>query len=263
MKLRALCFDLDGTLADTERLGHRPAYNEAFKAVGLPWRWGPKLYRKLLQQPGGGRDRLRHYMDTYNPEYADGCELDTSDPEALISALHARKSDHFKKLVTKGDVPLRTGVSRLFEEAHAAGLRLAIVSNASRSTVGPILSHSIGKNITDRLDVVLCGDEGIRKKPSPDLYLEALRRLDVSPSEAVAIEDSRLGLRAAIGAGIPTVVTLNQNTQDEDFSGAQLIVDSLGDADEPTGIAKPALLNNQWVTMADLRAAQRRFLGNC
>lgn len=256
--LRAICFDLDGTLADTERLGHRPAYNKAFKAAGLSWRWTPKFYRKLLRQPGGGRDRLRYYLDNYNPKIADSATVVADDPEALIHDLHSRKSEYFDRLVRDGSVPLRPGVARLFREASAAGIRLAIVSNASRATVAPILAHSIGREITDTLSVILCGDEGIAKKPAPDLYREALRRMDVSPAEAVAVEDSSLGLRAAVGAGLATVVTLNANTEDEDFSGADLIVDCLGDDDCPVSQARPALLDGKQVTLDDLRALQRR-----
>lgn len=257
-KLRAICFDLDGTLADTEPLGHRPAYNRAFREAGLGWRWTPKLYRDLLQHPGGGRDRLRHYMQSYEPEWPDALELDTSDPEALIRDLHARKAQHFHKIVEKGEVPLRPGVERLIGEASAAGVKLAVVSNASRGTVASLLAHSLGKTIGRQLDVVLCGDEGYAKKPAPDLYIEAMRQLDVQADEAVAVEDSRLGLRAALDAGMATVVTLNKITRDEDFSGADLVVDSLGEPEAPTTMARPALVNEGWVTLEDLRAAQQR-----
>lgn len=256
--LRAICFDLDGTLADTEPLGHRPAYNRAFREAGLGWRWTPKLYRDLLQHPGGGRDRLRHYMQSYEPEWPEAMELDTSDPEALIRDLHARKAQHFHKIVEKGEVPLRPGVERLIGEASAAGVKLAVVSNASRGTVASLLAHSLGKTIGGQLDVVLCGDEGYAKKPAPDLYLEAMRQLGVQPGEAIAVEDSRLGLRAALEAGMATVVTLNKITRNEDFSGADLVVDSLGEPEAPTTLARPTLLNEGWVTLADLRAAQQR-----
>lgn len=256
--LRAICFDLDGTLADTEPLGHRPAYNRAFREVGLGWRWTPKLYRDLLQHPGGGRDRLRHFMQRYEPEWPEASELDTSDPEALIQDLHARKSQHFHRIVEKGDVPLRPGVERLIGEASAAGVKLAVVSNASRGTVASLLAHSLGDTIGSRLDIVLCGDEGYAKKPAPDLYIEAMRRLGVDAQEAVAVEDSRLGLRAALDAGMATVVTLNKTTRNEDFSGADLVVDSLGEPEAPTTSARPELQNGGWVTLEDLRAVQRR-----
>lgn len=256
--LRAICFDLDGTLADTERLGHRPAYNRAFREAGLSWRWGPKLYRDLLQHPGGGRDRLRHYLSTYQPEWPEDTEVDPENPEPLIQDLHARKAQHFHALVRDGEVPLRAGVARLLNEAGAVGIHLAIVSNASRATVAAVLEHSIGSALEGKLDLVLCGDEGFPKKPEPDLYIEALRRLSVDPLEAVAVEDSHLGLSAALTANMATVVTLNATTRDEDFSGAELIVDSLGEPDAPTTSANPPLKNGAWVTLDDLRAVQAR-----
>lgn len=259
--LRAICFDLDGTLADTEPLGHRPAYNRAFREAGLGWRWTPKLYRALLQHPGGGRDRLRHYMERYDPDWPESPELDTSDPDALIKDLHARKAEHFHNIVAKGDVPLRPGVERLIGEASAARIKLAVVSNASRGTVASLLAHSVGKSIGRKLDVVLCGDEGFAKKPAPDLYAEAMRQLGVQPEETVAVEDSRLGLRAALDARMASIVTLNNITRDEDFSGADLVVDSLGDAGAPTQLARPALSNAAWVTLDDIRAVQRRHAG--
>ena len=256
--LRAICFDLDGTLADTEPLGHRPAYNRAFRDAGLSWQWTPKLYRDLLQHPGGGRERLRHYLDNYQTDWADSAAIETTDPEELIQDLHARKARHFRDLVRNGEIPLRPGVERLIGEASAAGIKLAIVSNASRGTVASVLGHSLGKTIGESLDVVICGDEGFRKKPEPDLYIEALRRMEVEPVEAVAVEDSRLGLSAALTAGLATVVTLNATTRDEDFSGAELIVDSLGEPEAPTSMARPLLQNDAWVTLADLRAVQER-----
>jgi HAD superfamily hydrolase (TIGR01509 family) len=251
MTLRALLFDLDGTLADTERLGHRPAYNRAFKALGLPFRWGPKLYRKLLRRTGG-RERLLHYLERYHPDLGEHREAIEADPRAWAKAVHALKSRYFRRLVRRGRVPLRPGVARLMNEAKAEGLRLAIVTSASRSTLAPILRHSLGAALVRQFDVLVCGRDVAHKKPAPDLYWLALQRLELAPGECVAIEDSGSGLAAARAAGIATVVTTNDNTVHDDFAGAQLVVDTLGEPEAPCRVLQ-GRLEGHCVTVTALR----------
>ncbi|MGQ0587694.1 MAG: HAD-IA family hydrolase [Gammaproteobacteria bacterium] len=251
MTLRALLFDLDGTLADTEVLGHRPAYNRAFKKLGLPFRWGPKLYRKLLRKTGG-KERLGHYLERYQPELGEHRGAVEADPHGWIKAVHALKSHYFRRLVRRGRVPLRPGVLRLMGEARDAGLRLAIVTSASRATLAPILRHSLGAELVDRFDVLVCGEDVEHKKPAPDLYLLALARLDLAPQECIAIEDSEMGVAAAVAAGIATVVTTNDNTAHEDFDRAQLVVSTLGDADAPCTVLH-GRLDGGCVTVPALR----------
>lgn len=252
MTLRALLFDLDGTLADTERLGHRPAYNRAFRKLGLPFRWGPKLYRKLLRK-AGGQERLLHYLQRYQPELGEHQRAVEDDPEGWTQAVHELKSRYFRRLVRRGRVPLRPGVARLMAEARGAGLRLAIVTSASRATLKPILRHSLGDDLVEQFDVLVCGEDVEHKKPAPDLYLLALARLDLAPRECVAIEDSETGVAAAVGAGIVTVVTTNANTAHEDFDHAQLVVDTLGEPDAPCAVLH-GQLDAPCVTVAALRA---------
>jgi HAD superfamily hydrolase (TIGR01509 family) len=251
MSLRALLFDLDGTLADTERLGHRPAYNRAFKKLGLPFRWGPKLYRKLLRHTGG-RERLLQYLQHHAPDLGEHRAAIERDPRAWARSVHALKGRYFQRLVRRGRVPLRPGVARLTAEAAAAGLRLAIVTSASRSTLAPILRHSLGAALVRQFDVLVSARDVARKKPAPDLYLLALARLELEPHECVAIEDSQSGLAAALAAGIATVVTTNDNTVHEDFAGARLVVDTLGEPEAPSAVLH-GRLDGACVTVSTLR----------
>lgn len=235
MTLRAILFDLDGTLADTEAHGHRPAYNLAFESLGLQFRWSAALYRHLLKQPSG-RARLLHYLRSYQPELGAHAEAAGKQPEAWVEHVHALKSRYFRRELRQGRVPLRAGVARLFTEAAEAGLRLALVTNASRATVRPFLRYGLKAELAAQLSHVITGDSGARQKPAPDLYQQALHKLGLAPYECVAIEDSSMGLRAARAAGIPAVVTVNEHTMGEDFQGASLVLDGLGEPGLPARV---------------------------
>lgn len=238
---------MDGTLADTESLGHRPAYNRAFRKLGLDFRWGPKLYRKLLKKTGG-QERLLHYLKRYQPELGEHAAAAQADPGLWTRTVHELKSRYFRRMVRRGRVPLRPGVARLMLEAHAAGLRIGIVTSASRASVKPMLRHGLGPKLKACVDVLVCGDDVSRKKPHPDLYRLALERLAVPASACLAIEDSASGLASALAAGIATLITTNSNTAHEDFAGAALVLDSLGEPAAPL-----AALAEGWVTVAALR----------
>lgn len=251
MSLRALLLDVDGTLADTERHGHRPAYNRAFRKLGLGFRWGPKLYRKLLEQPGG-KERLLHYVNQYKPELGEHAPAFAADPQNWVRQVHGLKSHYFKRYLRKGQVPLRPGVARLIREADAAGLRVALVSNASRASLKPVLRYGLGEELAERIDLVVCGEDVQRKKPAPDTYLLALSKLGLGPRECVALEDSAVGLRAAVAAGVPTIVTTNANTEDEDFSSAVMVLDGCGEPDQPVRSARGPL-EGPCLTLAQLQ----------
>jgi HAD superfamily hydrolase (TIGR01509 family) len=232
VSLQALFFDVDGTLADTERLGHRPAYNSAFRKLGLPFRWDPLLYRKLLKQPGG-QERLLHYLEHYRPELGEHETAARADIKGWVRAVHKLKNQYFRRLVRSGQVPLRPGIARLMREARDEGIRIAIVTSASRDTLKPILRHSLGSSLMGEVELMVCGEDVVHKKPAPDLYRLALRRMNLQPEHCVAIEDSAMGLTAAHVAGIVTIITTNDNTVHEEFHEAALVLDTLGEPGLP------------------------------
>lgn len=252
MTLRAVLFDVDGTLADTEALGHRPAYNRAFRKLGLEMRWGPKLYRKLLKQPGG-RERLKHYVEHYQPDLGAQQVEVAADLDSWVSKVHELKSKYFKKRMRNGSVPLRPGIARLMREARANGLKLAIVTNASLKTLKPVLRYCMGPELAAEIDVIASGEEVQRKKPAPDLYRLALQRLGVDASECVTLEDSQMGLAAATAAHVAAVVTVNSDTLEQDFSDAALVMSSLGEPGAPAKVLRGELCGRSWVTIADLQ----------
>lgn len=251
MTLRALLLDVDGTVADTERYGHRPAYNRAFRKLGLSFRWGPRLYRKLLEQPGG-KERLMHYVVHYKPELGEQAARFAVDPQGWVCEVHQLKSHYFRRYLRKGQVPLRPGVARLIREADAAGLRVALVSNASKASLQPVLRYGLGEELAARIDLIVCGEDVKRKKPAPDTYLLALTKLGLAANECVALEDSAVGLRAAVAAGVPTIVTVNANTEGEDFSSAVMVLDCCGEPDSPARAIKGQALD-PYLTLAQLQ----------
>jgi HAD superfamily hydrolase (TIGR01509 family) len=238
--LRALLLDVDGTLADTERYGHRPAYNRAFRKLGLKFHWTPSLYRQLLEAPGG-KERLLLYVEQYHPDLGDHAAAVRADPQAWARSVHELKSHYFRRSLRRGRVPLRPGVARLIREARSANVRVALVSNASRASLQPILDFGLGSELAGEIETIVSGEDVQNKKPSPDGYLLALQRLGLHAEECVALEDSAMGLSAAAAAHIPTVVTVNANTDEDDFSQALMVLDHLGEPDSPAHAVRGTL----------------------
>lgn len=253
MSLKALLFDVDGTIADTERFGHRPAYNKAFQELGLQFRWNARLYRKLLEQHGGGRERLLHYLDLYEPDLGEHAPTVADDPHEWAREVHVLKSKHFSDLLQQGRVPLRRGVARLIREAHEQGLRVALVSNASHASLKPLIRYALGRDLQASIDLVVGGDQVRHKKPDPEPYRLAMSRLGLRPEECVAIEDSEMGLQAASRAGLATVVTLTSATRGQNFAAAALLLNDLGDPGCPCRVLR-GKLSGEYLTLSDLQA---------
>ena len=249
----ALIFDCDGVLADTERDGHRLAFNQTFREHGLPVEWSKEEYGRKLQV-AGGKERMATEL---TPEFAraNGLPEDTDGQAAELAIWHRRKTAIYTEMVATGMLPTRSGIQRLITEAQDAGWALGVASTSAEPAVRAILEQAVGRERADRFDVVLAGDIVATKKPAPDIYLLALERLGVVASEALVIEDSRNGLLAASGAGLRCVMTVNGYTEDEDNSEAILVVSSLGDpGGERTRVIanRSAARPGDYITLADL-----------
>ncbi len=228
---RALIFDCDGVLSDTEQFGHLPAFNAMFREVGLPVVWTTEQYSHLVAI-GGGKERL---LSVLTDEFWQEHGLPSLAPDArarLIDSWHAIKTRYYVELVESGALPPRPGVKRLAEEAHAAGWSLAVASTSAEPSVRAIVEHVFGPALAASF-AVFAGDAVALKKPAPDIYRQALTALEVDPSNAWAVEDSGVGLRAARAAGLTTIVTPSAYTADDDFSGAALVVSDLGEPEAP------------------------------
>lgn len=226
-KLHALIFDVDGTLADTERDGHRLAFNTAFAEHGLDWHWDEALYGELLAVTGG-KERIRFYAERHAPEM-----LARADFPELARRLHLAKTAHYVRIVDQGGLPLRPGVAHLIAEARAAGVRLAIATTTSPENVTTLLRASLAAAATDWFEVIGAGDVVPHKKPAPDIYRWVLERLGLPATACLAIEDSENGLQSSLAAGIPTVVTISEYTAGQDFRGARAVLPDLS----ATGLA--------------------------
>jgi HAD superfamily hydrolase (TIGR01509 family) len=251
-RLKALIFDVDGTLSNTERDGHRVAFNRAFRDLGLDWDWDVGLYGRLLAV-AGGKERMRFFIQHHHPALPPG-----TDPQRLIEALHRRKTAHYLALLGCGRIPLRPGVARLLGEARGGGLALAIATTTSEANVTGLLAATLGDDAPGWFRVIAAGEVVAHKKPAPDIYEYALRGLGLDPAECLALEDSHNGLLAAQGAGIGVLVTVNDYTRDQDFPGALLVVDSLGEPGAPFRVLQGDAGAARWVDLALLRRLWRQ-----
>ena len=220
--LKALIFDVDGTMADTER-AHMAAFNQAFAQEGLDWVWDEPLYTRLLEI-SGGKERIRHY---WNQTQGDIKAMDGTALDDTIERLHGMKTAAYEQAVQDGAVALRPGVLRMMEQAQEVGLALAIATTTSPVNIAALLRRHLGDNWASLFIAIEDASTAPQKKPHPQVYLQTLQRLGLDASECVAFEDSANGLRAAMAAGLRTVITPNHFTAHHDFSGALRIVPDL------------------------------------
>jgi HAD superfamily hydrolase (TIGR01509 family) len=229
IRSRALIFDVDGTLAETEEV-HRRAFNAAFAKADLGWCWGRLVYKDLLRV-AGGKERIRAFdrLQGVTPLLS----------EAAIAELHLIKTTIYADLIASGGCPLRPGVEALLTAALTRGQRLAIATTTSRGNIDALLASALGKDWTTRFAAIVAGDEVANKKPAPDVYLEVLSRLNLSASECLAIEDSGIGLLAASRAGIPVLISRSAYFLDDDFSDALYVTDDLTEVTDMEVVARP------------------------
>ncbi len=228
--LEAILFDCDGVIADTERDGHRIAFNRAFSAKGIDERWGIELYGHLLEV-GGGKERMTAYWNEFGwPESMDN----EDERQEHVRQLHLLKTSIFNEMICEGAIPLRPGVLRLVDEAIQSGVRLACCSTSSVDAVTNLIRTLMGDERAAYFSI-FAGDMVQRKKPAPDVYLMAVDEMGLDRSRCVVIEDTSIGLAAAQAAGISCIVTKSAYAALEDFTGADMVVDDLGD-DAATGV---------------------------
>jgi HAD superfamily hydrolase (TIGR01509 family) len=224
MPLKALIFDVDGTLAETEE-AHRRSFNEAFAAFGVDWCWDKELYRELLQVTGG-KERLQHYINVWKPR---GSEMVL----ARFAEVYEESSARYAAFVKAGGAPARPGVRRLITEAHERGVRLAIATTSLRESVDVVLRAMFGEVGLSWFAAIVAGDVVAHKKPAPDVYRFALETLGCDPGSCVAIEDSENGVKAARAAGLPVLAAPSYYLNGDDFSLATSVLTDLGEPDRP------------------------------
>ena len=237
MTIKAILFDVDGTLADTED-AHRIAFNNTFAENGLNWNWDVTLYGKLLKVTGG-KERIKYFVENFLPEFEK-----PTDYDGFVKYLHQVKTAHYTAMLADGHILLRPGIKRLINEARTAGILLAIATTTSPENVAALLEVELGKDWKSNFASIGCGDIVPHKKPAPDIYNWVLNDLGLAPGDCIALEDSSNGLRSSLAAGITTFITVNHYTRNQDFTGAAAVFDDLGDLDEfyqATGLPLPKL----------------------
>lgn len=253
-QVRALIFDVDGVLAEVERSGHLPAFNDAFRKAGFEWDWDAELYRRLLKVRGRA-ERLRHFFKYWRP-----CGVPRTGSEPLVEALCRSEARFFLRRLASGAVHLRTGVARLIREAAAAGLAIGVATTGPREAAEILLRANIGSEGTGLVDAIVSGvPEG--KGPLGELYPPLLAELRCRAEHAVVVSSSPERCAAAEAAGLAVVVTPSEYTPRRRFPGARIVVSTLGDAEHPFRVITGDALGHRTVTVRALRAWHADWAG--
>jgi HAD superfamily hydrolase (TIGR01509 family) len=220
--MEALIFDCDGVLVDTERDGHRVAFNRAFATLDLPFEWSVEEYGELLKI-AGGKERMRSFFEKNR------WPIEAVDRDALIKRLHQLKTDYFIQLIESGELPVRSGINRIVDEAYSVGVQLAVCSTSNERAVIGVVRRLLGLERYAKFAGIFAGDVVARKKPDPAIYQLAVQRLQLDPTRCLVVEDSHNGLVAANRAGIACLITPSTYTMAEDFDHAVAVYPELGD----------------------------------
>lgn len=250
MQLQGLIFDVDGTLANTERDGHRVAFNSAFEEAKLDWSWSVDFYGELLKVTGG-KERVKYFLHQYQPNF-----IDSKDLNEFAAYIHQLKTKYYLRLLRDGTITMRPGVKRLIKEARKAKLMMAIATTSSLPNVIALLEKFLD---LDWFDVIAAGDIVAAKKPAPDIYRYILNKTQITAQNLLVFEDSDLGLIAAKDAGLKTIITVNNYTEKQDFSAADLVISDLGEPDQPCQVIQGDFLDN-YVNIASLQKIITRSL---
>ncbi|OFZ68443.1 MAG: phosphatase [Betaproteobacteria bacterium RBG_16_56_24] len=222
MPIKAIIFDVDGTLADTED-GHRKSFNKAFAECGLDWKWDVALYDKLLKVTGG-KERIKYFVSDFLPNF-----VKPADYEGFVKNLHVVKTRHYTNMLGEGHIPLRAGIKQLIHDMHTAGITLAIATTTTPENVSALLEVGLGKDWESYFAANGCGDIVPHKKPAPDIYFWVLEKLGLAAADCIALEDSENGLHSSLAAGVRTFITVNHYTRNQNFAGASGVFDDLRD----------------------------------
>ncbi|MBI1887229.1 MAG: HAD family hydrolase [Nitrosomonadales bacterium] len=222
MTIKAIIFDVDGTLADTED-GHRQSFNKAFAENGLDWNWDVELYDRLLKVTGG-KERIKYFVGGFLPGFSKPADYD-----GFVKHLHAVKTRHYNAMLREGHIPFRPGIKKLIDAARQRGIRLAIATTTSPENVATLLQQGFGADSERIFEVIGCGDIVPHKKPAPDIYLWVLEKMGLSAADCIALEDSENGLHASLAAGIRTFIIPSHYTRNQNFAGAAAVLDDLSD----------------------------------